>query len=68
MNIMNGSTATADTPLRRAKLSVSLIIGRARHSHPSRTVSSTRRALVAPRACLAWRLSDFVTNRHEQCR
>ena len=53
MNIMNGSTATADTPLRRAKLSVGLIIGRARHSHPPRTVSSTRRALVAPRARLA---------------
>jgi len=24
-------------------------------------------SLAAPRACLAWRLRDFATNRHEQC-
>jgi len=29
------------------------------------TVSSMLPSLAAPRACLAWRLRDFATNRHE---
>src|SRR4029079_15265524 len=34
---------------------------------PSTYCSSTHRALTAPRAGLAMRLSDFATNRHEYC-
>ena len=32
---------------------------------PSTYCSSMPRGLTAPRACLATRLSDFATNRHE---
>ncbi len=38
---------------------------RARAAQPQRTVSSTPWLPGAPRACLAWRLGGFVTNRHE---
>ena len=38
---------------------------RARHSVRQHTVSSMPPSLTAPRACLAWRLRDFATNRHE---
>jgi len=38
---------------------------RARRSVGQHTVSSMPPSLVAPRACLAWRLRDFATNRHE---
>jgi hypothetical protein len=38
---------------------------RARHSVGQHTVSSMPPSLMAPRACLAWRLRDFATNRHE---
>src|SRR6266850_7396030 len=34
---------------------------------PSTYCTSTHRVLRAPRAGLATRLSDFATNRHEQC-
>jgi hypothetical protein len=34
---------------------------------PSPYCTSTHRVLTAPRAGLATRLSDFATNRHEQC-
>jgi hypothetical protein len=34
---------------------------------PSTYCTSTHRVLTAPRAGLATRLSDFATNRHEQC-
>jgi hypothetical protein len=38
---------------------------RARHSVGQHTVSRMPLSLTAPRACLAWRLRDFATNRHE---
>ena len=38
---------------------------RARRSVGQHTVSSMPPSLAAPRACLAWRLRDFATNRHE---
>ena len=38
---------------------------RARHSVGQHTVSSMPPSLTAPRACLAWRLRDFATNRHK---
>ena len=37
---------------------------RARHSVGQHTVIKYA-SLTAPRACLAWRLRDFATNRHE---
>ena len=37
----------------------------ARRSVGQHTVSSMPPFLAAPRACLAWRLRDFATNRHE---
>jgi hypothetical protein len=37
----------------------------ARHSVGQHTISSMPPSLTAPRACLAWRLHDFATNRHE---
>src|SRR5207344_1317611 len=40
---------------------------RARRSVGQHTVSSMPPSLAAPRACLAWRLRDFATNRHESC-
>jgi len=38
---------------------------RARRSVGQHTVSSMPPSLAAPHACLAWRLRDFATNRHE---
>jgi hypothetical protein len=38
---------------------------RARRSVGRHTVLSMPPFLAAPRACLAWRLRDFATNRHE---
>jgi len=58
---MSASTTIADPLLRRA-------FGRwARPSDPHPYCTSTHRGLKAPRAGLATRLSDFATNRHEQC-
>ncbi len=39
--------------------------GQARRSVGRHTVSSMPSFRAAPRACLAWRLRDFATNRHE---
>jgi len=38
---------------------------RARRSVCQHTVLSMPPSLAAPRTCLAWRLRDFATNRHE---
>jgi len=63
---MNGSTATADTPLRQASMRfLEHGGGQARRSVGRHTVSSMPSFLTAPRARLARRLGRFVTNRHE---
>jgi len=63
---MSVSAAIADSPLRQAWMRLALRPGRrARHSVGQHTISSMPLSLAAPRACLAWRLRDFATNRHE---
>jgi len=63
---MNVSDAIADSPLRLAWTRLARRPGRrARHSVSQHTVSSMLPSLTASRACLAWRLRDFATNRHE---
>jgi len=42
--------------------------GRARRSVGQHAVSSMRPSFAASRACLAWRLSGFVTNSRQYCR
>jgi len=58
---MKDSAAIGDSPLRHARTR------RARRSVGQHTVSSMPPSLATPRACLAWRLRDFATNRHEYC-
>jgi hypothetical protein len=65
-NIHNTSAAIANSPLRQAWTRLARRPGRrARHSVGQHTVSSMPPSFAAPRACLAWRLRDFATNRHE---
>src|SRR5712691_853842 len=47
---------------------VSPLVESPRRGHaPSKLPGGVLPRLVAPRACLAWRLRDFATNLHEQC-
>jgi hypothetical protein len=63
---MNVSAAIEDSPLRQASARSARRPGRrARRSVGQHTVSSMPPSLAAPRVCLAWRLRDFATNRHE---
>jgi hypothetical protein len=60
---MSGSAAIAGSPLRQAWTQRP---GRwARRLVGQHTVSRMHPSLADPRACLAWRLRDFATNRHE---
>jgi len=63
---MSTSAAIADSPLRQAWTRWVRRPGRrARRLVGQHTVSSMPPSLTTPRACLAWRLRDFATNRHE---
>jgi len=63
---MNTSAAIAKSPLRQVWTRLALHPSRRAHrSVGQHTVSRMPPSLATPRACLAWRLHDFATNRHE---
>lgn len=67
--LMDTSAAIADSLLRQAVMRFLLHGGRqARRSVGQQPLARMPLSLTAPRACLATRLCNFATNRHEHCR
>lgn len=66
---MDASAAIADSLRRQAAIRFLLHGGmQARRSVGQQPLARMPLSLTAPRACLATRLRNFATNRHEHCR